>query len=294
MASRKQSSKTTKPKGFNYFKFIGYLMTEHPLVCSRHEFFSFQIVSWIIFFVVIIIGNALGSSVDLTSIEWVAILIAVIYVVMSFLAMVGRLHDTGRSAAWLLLSLIPYIGGLIVLIFMFQPNDSALADDEDNRYRKAELANQDKLGDRVQKLIDEGQVSFFTEPTKPVVIDYSSIADKVDDIAQLLDNEITETEETISSHTLKAINALLYQYATRLMGDEIDQKFDSNNRSKEYSKMTKVFAKKFSLPEETIITGLSGATSSELRQKLLSTLEYQYSINLYTRQVAYVVLGEQD
>lgn len=82
-----------------------------------------------------VIGNVLSQSVDLSSVEWVVILVAVIYAVMSFLAMVGRLHDTGRSAAWLLLSLIPYIGGLVVLIFMLQPSDSAVESSKNNPYK---------------------------------------------------------------------------------------------------------------------------------------------------------------
>lgn len=136
MASKKQPSKVTESKGFNYFKFIGHLITGRPLICSKYEFFAFQIVSWIVFFVAIMIGNALGSSIDLTPLSWLVILVVVIYAVMSFLAMVGRLHDTGRSATWLLLSLIPYIGGLIVLIFMFQPSDSAVESSKDNPYKQ--------------------------------------------------------------------------------------------------------------------------------------------------------------
>lgn len=135
MASNKQKT-TTEPKGFNYFRFIKDQFVQHPLLCSRHDFFSFQIVTWIVLLVAIMVGNTLGSSVDLTPLECVVIFVAAVYVVISFLAMVGRLHDTGRSAAWLLLSLIPYIGGLVLLIFMFQPSDSAVESRKDNPYRK--------------------------------------------------------------------------------------------------------------------------------------------------------------
>ncbi len=37
-------------------------------------------------------------------------------VIPSFAVTVRRLHDTGRSAWWLLIGFIPYIGGLILLI----------------------------------------------------------------------------------------------------------------------------------------------------------------------------------
>lgn len=134
MTSKKQA-KTAEPQGFNYFRFIKNQFTRHPLICSKQDFLSFQMVSWIVFFVAIMIGNALGSSIDLTPLSWLVILVVVIYAVVSFLAMVGRLHDTGRSAAWLLLSLIPYIGGVIVLIFMLQPSDSAVESSKNNPYK---------------------------------------------------------------------------------------------------------------------------------------------------------------
>ncbi len=35
---------------------------------------------------------------------------------------VRRLHDTGRSGWWLLVNLVPFIGGLIILYFMLQPS----------------------------------------------------------------------------------------------------------------------------------------------------------------------------
>ena len=40
-------------------------------------------------------------------------------------AEVRRLHDTGLSGWWLLLSLIPYLGGFIVLILLIMPSKPA-------------------------------------------------------------------------------------------------------------------------------------------------------------------------
>lgn len=135
MASKKQPSKATESKGFNYFKFIGHLITGRPLICSKYEFFAFHIVSWIVFFVAIMIGNALGSSIDLTPLSWLVILVAVIYVVISFLAMVGRLHDVGYSGWLMLLSAIPF-ANFILLIFMFLPSDGAVEKGKTNKYRQ--------------------------------------------------------------------------------------------------------------------------------------------------------------
>lgn len=38
---------------------------------------------------------------------------------------VRRLHDTGRSAWWLLIPLVPLIGAIIFLVFMFQDSQPA-------------------------------------------------------------------------------------------------------------------------------------------------------------------------
>ncbi len=36
---------------------------------------------------------------------------------------VRRLHDTGRTGWWLLISLIPYVGSIVLLIFYFQDSE---------------------------------------------------------------------------------------------------------------------------------------------------------------------------
>ncbi len=41
---------------------------------------------------------------------------------------VRRMHDIGRTGWWLLIGLIPFIGGLILLYFYVQPSDKAAND----------------------------------------------------------------------------------------------------------------------------------------------------------------------
>lgn len=49
-----------------------------------------------------------------------------VYILVSFIpalaVSVRRLHDIGNSGWWLLLGLIPYLGGLILLLLMLQPS----------------------------------------------------------------------------------------------------------------------------------------------------------------------------
>ena len=51
---------------------------------------------------------------------------------------VRRLHDTGRSGWWLLLSLIPLIGAIVLLVFFVQ--DSAAGDNAHGPNPKAVAA----------------------------------------------------------------------------------------------------------------------------------------------------------
>lgn len=36
---------------------------------------------------------------------------------------VRRLHDTGRSGWWYMINFLPYIGGIVLLVFLFLPSD---------------------------------------------------------------------------------------------------------------------------------------------------------------------------
>ena len=42
-----------------------------------------------------------------------------------FIVGIRRLHDTNRSGWWLLVGLVPFVGWLILLIFMTQPGRTA-------------------------------------------------------------------------------------------------------------------------------------------------------------------------
>src|SRR5690625_3055906 len=85
---------------------------------SRKEYLVFLFFNIIIFFMLSLNDNGIGTFNArtgvgvLSSIYWLAILIPSIAVGSR------RLHDTGRTGWWLLLVVIPIIGPLIVLILM--------------------------------------------------------------------------------------------------------------------------------------------------------------------------------
>ncbi len=92
----------------------------------RKEYWMFALFQIIIFVILSIIDSTLGLTIG----EGMGILYS-IYALATLLPSLGvsvrRLHDTGRSAWWLLISFIPLLGALVLLVFMVldsQPGDN--------------------------------------------------------------------------------------------------------------------------------------------------------------------------
>lgn len=79
----------------------------------RKEYWYFVLVNFIIGFVLSFIGAYAGLAPVRDP--------GFIYTLFVFIPSIGvsirRLHDTGRSGWWLFISLIPFIGAIIMLIF---------------------------------------------------------------------------------------------------------------------------------------------------------------------------------
>lgn len=76
----------------------------------RKEYWMFVLFNIIIDIILTFIGKALGLNF-LTAIYTLAVLLP------SLAVLARRLHDTGRSAWWILIGLIPFIGAFILFIF---------------------------------------------------------------------------------------------------------------------------------------------------------------------------------
>ncbi|MEZ6876846.1 DUF805 domain-containing protein [Enterobacter sp. KBR-315C3_2022] len=87
----------------NYFGFKGR--------ARRKEYWMFVLISMIVTTCVSFLNNLLGD-LGIDRIYELAILIP------AFALAFRRLHDTGRSAWWLLLIFIPLLGWLVLLFFM--------------------------------------------------------------------------------------------------------------------------------------------------------------------------------
>lgn len=91
----------------------------------RTEYWMFTLFHTLVILVFVILAAALAE------IEWgmIAIIIIlglyVLFTIIPSLAItVRRLHDTGKSGWFYLLSFIPYIGGFLIFIFMVQDSEA--------------------------------------------------------------------------------------------------------------------------------------------------------------------------
>ena len=77
----------------------------------RQEYWMFTLISVVISIVLAIIDLVIGTSIP-GYIYSLAVLLPTLAVTFR------RLHDTGRSAWWILLGVIPLIGTIIVIVFL--------------------------------------------------------------------------------------------------------------------------------------------------------------------------------
>ncbi|AZS49622.1 DUF805 domain-containing protein [Entomomonas moraniae] len=90
----------------------------------RMEYWMFNLFNIIILTVLFILMFAFvdGQTQQFTTMSAIFGIILVIYclgtILPSIAVTVRRLHDTDRSGAWFFINFVPYIGGLVLLIFM--------------------------------------------------------------------------------------------------------------------------------------------------------------------------------
>ncbi|MFE2376256.1 DUF805 domain-containing protein [Streptomyces sp. NPDC059398] len=78
----------------------------------RKEYWMFSLFSIIISVVLAIISEVLLHNTWLSGIYSLAVLLPTLAVT------VRRLHDTGRSGGWIFILLVPFVGWIVLLIFL--------------------------------------------------------------------------------------------------------------------------------------------------------------------------------
>ncbi|MDX6381746.1 MAG: hypothetical protein QOI57_2770 [Rubrobacteraceae bacterium] len=84
----------------------------------RKEYWMFFLFNLIITLVLALIDSLTGTFSSQAGLGLLSGLYSLAVLIPSIAVTVRRLHDTGRSGWWILLGLIPIIGGIILLIFM--------------------------------------------------------------------------------------------------------------------------------------------------------------------------------
>ncbi len=80
----------------------------------RTEYWMFTLFNIIISVVLSVVDGVVGTMGILSMVYFIAILVP------SLAVSIRRLHDTDRSGWWLLVGLIPFVGAIILLVFMVQ------------------------------------------------------------------------------------------------------------------------------------------------------------------------------
>ncbi|MEU8759018.1 DUF805 domain-containing protein [Streptomyces sp. NPDC048659] len=89
----------------------------------RQEFWMYVLFNIIAAIIVAILDSVLGTS------PLLYVLYALGVLLPSLGVAVRRLHDTGRSGWWILIELIPLVGGIILIVFLALEGDA-----HDNAY----------------------------------------------------------------------------------------------------------------------------------------------------------------
>ena len=84
----------------------------------RKEYWMFFLINFIISVVLILIDISIGTFSYQADVGVLQSLYSLAVLIPGLAVTVRRLHDTGRTGWWILISLIPVIGGLVLLVFL--------------------------------------------------------------------------------------------------------------------------------------------------------------------------------
>lgn len=86
----------------------------------RMEYWMFQLFNVIIYVIAMILAGIISEKLFVSLLGLYALAI----IIPSIAVCIRRLHDTGRSGWWILISFVPLVGGIILLIFTILEGDA--------------------------------------------------------------------------------------------------------------------------------------------------------------------------
>jgi uncharacterized membrane protein YhaH (DUF805 family) len=87
---------------------------------QRKEYWYFYLFSVLITLALAILDMLIGSFDKVSGVGVLSGLYSLAVLIPNLAVTVRRLHDTGRSGWWFLIVLVPFIGGIVLLIFLVQ------------------------------------------------------------------------------------------------------------------------------------------------------------------------------
>ncbi len=95
----------------------------------RMEYWMYVLFNVMVAFILLLIDNIIGIAFEDIGYGPLYLLYCFAIVIPSIAVAVRRLHDSGRSRWWILISLVPLIGGIWFLVLMLMDSDPG-----DNQY----------------------------------------------------------------------------------------------------------------------------------------------------------------
>lgn len=86
----------------------------------RKEYWMFFLFNIIISIALIIVDGILGTSAAPGAMGLFGAIYLLALLIPGIAVAVRRLHDTGRSGWWILIGLVPFVGGIILIVFLVQ------------------------------------------------------------------------------------------------------------------------------------------------------------------------------
>ncbi|MGZ8191253.1 MAG: DUF805 domain-containing protein [Methylococcaceae bacterium] len=92
----------------------------------RKEYWFFMLFNFLISMAVGIFDRLMGSFDPHSGAGFFGLIYMLGIMIPGLAVSVRRLHDSGRSGWWLLLSLVPVLGGIVLLYFMVLDSDEGI------------------------------------------------------------------------------------------------------------------------------------------------------------------------
>ena len=84
---------------------------------SRSEFWYFTLFSFLISIAISIVTGIIGAVLNTGIFGFLSVIYSLAVIVPSICLGIRRLHDTGKSGWWYLISLVPVVGFIILIVF---------------------------------------------------------------------------------------------------------------------------------------------------------------------------------